>query len=560
MSKNTIYFDVQDSIASTELNEYDIEKIQYVRWKDSNNKTYNTHIIRHDLEGLANNTTYTSFSSGYYFLPQVMTVTQTTIAAGGAAYPGNKNCDFAASIKNSVLTAINQVTVKLNDFQYTDASQYACMFENWELLHLSPNDVKNMGDLINFYPDSSTSCVATVDTANAPDKFEFNNTIKQTAFDPSKGYEDIAYESVNEGRLKRMLDTSFNTDGTKITTFYLSGSLSDTQKSYVKNPEVSGGVNVIRYYIFSYIPLGFIHPIFKKLPVMRGMKLNLQVQINNGYEVELTIDPATSKYTASAVTSNSIGNNICPFQVSPVGAGVSTALGEKFKVNWDINTSLQVDIILPQITFTPDFESKYNSSPVKKISYLDYMVYSPSGISNIPQDGAVNQERIVNSVVRPRDLILIPQSEDSMKHPFSSAPLTTFPNAKLSNFNVQINGQNIWQESQLYTYQSYLEMVGSLTIDGRQHKHYGVSNGLISKSDWEKNYSYYYVNLNQAKNSPDDRLGKQISVSFTNKSKKQLKYYAIVTRERQLLVDVSVGKLRECTTEDDGVEIPKSIE
>ncbi len=222
MSKNTIYFDVQDSISSTELNEYDIEKIQYVRWKDSNNKTYNTHIIRHDLEGLANNTTYTSFSSGYYFLPQVMTITQTAVGAGGAAYPGNKNCDFAASIKNSVLTAINQVTVKLNDFQYTDASQYACMFENWELLHLSPNDVKNMGDLINFYPDSSTSAVATANSANAPAGFEFNNNIKQTIFDPALGYEDNAYGSVNEGRLKRMLDTSFNPDGTKITTFYLS--------------------------------------------------------------------------------------------------------------------------------------------------------------------------------------------------------------------------------------------------------------------------------------------------------------------------------------------------
>ena len=180
------------------------------------------------------------------------------------------------------------------------------------------------------------------------------------------------------------------------------------------------------------------------------------------------------------------------------------------------------------------------------------MVYSPSSLSAVPPNKTVINESIVNSV--------IPQIETSLNHPFSSSPLTTATYAKINNFNVQINGQNIWQESHNYDYQSYLEMIGAVTIDGRQFKNFGISNGLISKQDWDKNYTYYYVNLNNAKNSPDDRLGKQISVSFQNISKKTIRYFCILTREKQLLVDVSIGKIKEITTEDDSTDIPKSIE
>lgn len=549
MSNNTIYYDVQDSLASNEINEYDIQKIQYVRWRDSNGKNYNTHIIRHDLESLANNTTYTSFSSGYYYLPQILELTE----AGYAAV--NAENDFAASIKNSVLTVLNQVMVKLNDIQLTDNSQFACMYENWELLHLSPNDVKNMGDLINFAPDNATSAFADADNGFAPKDYEYNNNITDFNFTAKDGFEANFLKMVNQGRLSRMMSTSFRPDTTKVTTFYISDSSINVQKSFCDN-----GVRSIKYYIFSYIPLGFIHPIFKKLPVMRGMKLNLQVGVCNDYEVTLGVNAGKTAYTATglSVSNTSVGNGICPFQISPMDAGCHLAAG--FKAKLYINDSEQVHLILPQITFTPDFEAKYNSDAVKKISYLDYNVYSPSALKDVASNGIINQERIVNSVVRPRELILIPQVEQSMAYPFASAPLTTCPYAKIKNFNVQINGQNIWQESHNYDYQSYLEMLGALTIDGRQLRHFGVSNGLISQQDWDKNYTYYYVNLNNASNSPDDRLGKQISVSLQNISKKTIRYYCIVTRERQLLVDVSVGTCKEVTMEDDSTEVPSSIE
>jgi hypothetical protein len=319
--------------------------------------------------------------------------------------------------------------------------------------------------------------------------------------------------------------------------------------------EVSG--TTIRYYIYTYIPLGFLHPIFKKLPVMRGMKLNLQVGVCNDYEIEFTRSVG-NVYDSIAVKNSSVGSGICPFQVSPIGQGNDLPNG--FTVKLSINETEQVHIILPQITFTADFEAKYNSDAVKKISYLDYNVYSPSALKGVSTNGIINQERIVNSVVRPRDLILIPQIEDSLANAFASAPLTTCPFGKIKNFNVQINGTNIWQESHNYDYQSYLEMIGALTIDGRQFRHFGVSNGIISKQDWDNNYTYYYVNLNNAVNSPDDRLGKQISISFQNLSLKTVRFYCIITRERQLLVDVSVGKVKEVTMEDDSVDVPSSIE
>ena len=77
---------------------------------------------------------------------------------------GDAANEFAACLKNSVLTNLNQVMVKLNDIQLTDNSQLACMYENWELMHLSQNDLKNMKDLINFAPDSATSSFTTANS------------------------------------------------------------------------------------------------------------------------------------------------------------------------------------------------------------------------------------------------------------------------------------------------------------------------------------------------------------------------------------------------------------
>lgn len=560
MSKNTILFDAQNSMAS-DVNDYEIQRIDWVQMRDSNNGNYGSNINKFDLEALANASYFTDFSSTYYFLPQVITIS----GVSKTATPEN---DYSVSLKASVMESINSVTIKLNDIQVNNPTQYLNKYANWELLHMSESDLKNIKDLIHFYPDSCTVNKASADSFYAPKDFENNNNIQPLADNSKLLVNGFKPDSFNRGRLERMKTTSFNP--TRITTYYsantFNGSLPpfEMNKSYVEN-SATNTTGTIKFTVFSIIPLPFLHPIFRSLPICRGVKLNLQITLNNQCVSTMKIksaDANTCSYITDSYTfSSSNGSNTCPFMVSPCGMGTSagkglvsdvTAGGETtIVIRNDVNTNgYQPVLYMPQIHFTEDFEAKYCAQEPKTIHYADYNVYNPTGLQSVGGGQSANQILITNSIVRPRDLIIIPEiaPEDNGKFlpsstPFSSAPFTTAPYAKIYNFNVQINGQNIWSQTKKYTYESYVETMSHLALDGRQFRSFGISSGLISKSDWENCYTYYYVDLNRAKFSEDDNIGKSVNVTLTNGSGLKTNYTCILTYQRELELDVSTGKL-----------------
>ncbi len=557
MSKNTILFDAQNSMSS-DINEYDIQRIDWVQMRDSNNGNYGTNIVKFDLEALANASYFTDFSNTYYFYPQVITIS-------GLKKADIAENDYSVSLKASIMDSLNSVTIKLNDTQVNNPGQYLNKYANWELLHVSQSDLNNIKDLIHFYPDSCSVARASSNSAFAPKDYENNNKIKPALLDLTKGF---VPESYNSGRLERMQTTSFNKD--RITTYYANATFHNSLPPFEMNKScvdniTGNATGTVKFTVFSIIPLPFIHPVFRSLPICRGVKLNMQITLNN--QCVSTIGVASGSANDSAYESfsfsSSNGSNTCPYMVSPCGKGTSAgqglvpevgdAAGSKgtITIRNDVNTNgYQPVLYMPQIHFTEDFEAKYCAQDPKTVHYLDYNVYNPAGLQSVPAGQSANQILITNAVVRPRDLIIMPElsSEENGGYipsatPFSSAPFTTAPYAKILNFNVQLNGQNIWSQTKKYTYESYVETMSQLALDGRQFRSFGISSGLISKSDWENCYTYYYVDLNRAKFSEDDNISKSVNVTLTNGSNLKTNYTCILTYQRELEIDVSTGKL-----------------
>lgn len=563
MSKNTILFDTTNSLLS-DYNDYDIEKIDWVQKLDSNNGTYTTSFIRFDLEELANASYFSDFSNSYFFHSQDIVVKGLSDVAGGYAPD-----DFSISLKASIMDSINAIMIKFNDIQVTDNSQSLNRFANFQLLHMSEADLKNIGDLIGFFPDtpniktSGTYAAGAFTGANsqyAPASMEYNNIIIDQPYNILNGY---VPDMLNKGRLERMKSTSFNPQ--RLLNYYGVNPYGKQQITSLYRSHTNGNTTgTMTFTVYTLIPFPLLHPIFGQTPVCRGVKLNMTIQMNIGNTITCSTDSTTNKiFTGYSLNSKS-GSNVCPIMISPLATGAgdtaqiagtsckydATSKKGTIVITNEINTTAKTALYMPQITFTPEFEKKYCEQETKTVQYLDYVVYTPQNLFPLAAGNPANQVLITNSVVRPRDLIIIPEVDSSANGgsapsstPFSSSPFTTAPYSKIYNFNVALNGKPIWQQTKNYTYEMYVETMSKLAIDGRQYRKLGISSGLLSKDKWENGYTYYYVDLDHAKFAEDDNIGKSVNISFTNSANVAMDYYCILTRQREFDIDVSTGKI-----------------
>ena len=211
---------------------------------------------------------------------------------------------------------------------------------------------------------------------------------------------------------------------------------------------------------------------------------------------------------------------------------------------------------------TPQAEEAYLSAvPTKTILYndiLSYQVLNQASGSNVSQI-------LTNGVSRPRYLLIIPQmagtingsSKDNltssysagvgqlgtpMNSPFSSSPATTGPQAVITNLNVLVSGQNIYQSNYTYGWEEWLQEVrGSNAINGGISM--GLSSGLLSQNDWENGYRFCYVDLSRRISQPNDDISRSIQVIFTNSANTAMDFYFIIGYEKQLTISTSTGSL-----------------
>jgi hypothetical protein len=112
---------------------------------------------------------------------------------------------------------------------------------------------------------------------------------------------------------------------------------------------------------------------------------------------------------------------------------------------------------------------------------------------------------ITNGLANIKSILIIPflsagvannhLSVAQYQSPFDSAGGgTTAPMVQISNFNVQVSGQNAIYNSERYTFEQYLNQThGQNSVNGGLTD--GLTSALINFRDWQSLYCYYYVNL-----------------------------------------------------------------
>jgi hypothetical protein len=199
---------------------------------------------------------------------------------------------------------------------------------------------------------------------------------------------------------------------------------------------------------------------------------------------------------------------------------------------------------IPAYTFNPTFETSYLSSPIKKIVYSD--IYQYQVINQIQAGGTFNQ-LITNGIANIKSVLVLPffQSGQNgglspIQSPFEPAGGgPTSPLCLLTQFNIQISGQNAIYNTERYAYEQFMnQLQGCNSINGNLTD--GLTSGLIDQKNFEMNYNYYYVNCGRML-PVEEAVPKSVNILGTNMSARGIDLFVFVEYGVEVSVDVLTG-------------------
>jgi len=217
---------------------------------------------------------------------------------------------------------------------------------------------------------------------------------------------------------------------------------------------------------------------------------------------------------------------------------------------------------IPAYTFVPSFEEAYLSSPVKQINYTDIYQYQ---ITNVISGGTINN-LVTNGIANIKSILIIPfysplygTAVTNVKSGVSFNPNTNLPTGipvyqspfdpagcgatsplcHLTNFNVQISGQNAIYNLQKYTAENFNnQLYGQNSVNGGLTD--GLTSSLIGRQEFDMEYCYYYVNVERML-PVEMGVPKSVQIIGQNLSSKACDYWVFVEHGVKISIDVLTG-------------------
>lgn len=298
---------------------------------------------------------------------------------------------------------------------------------------------------------------------------------------------------------------------------------------------------VIQTSIMATVYLKHLHNFFAMIPLVKGTFFKLTCFLNNG-STNFTIANKTYNGTSlTTATASTLGNYTDVTSSVPVGGVLPLMLAETSYVyggagglgNGSYTASIAVGgkvlashtgavtapstgqvsqsiyLYVPSYTFNPVFENAYLSSPVKSVKYSDYYQYQ---VVNVASGGQFNN-LLTNGIANIKSVLILPffSASDATGAQLSGLPTgmpvyqspfdpagtgPTSPLCMFSNFNVVVSGQNAIYNTERYNFEQFNnQFKGCNSVNGDMTD--GLTSGLLSAQDWQREYCYWYVNVSR---------------------------------------------------------------
>jgi hypothetical protein len=341
------------------------------------------------------------------------------------------------------------------------------------------------------------------------------------------------------------------------------------------------------FLIDAIIRLKDVADFFDKIPLMKGATMRIFLNTNQCYfQVTQTAPRYTLatgvlaeqpilSLTASPVILGGGGTNPVMFASNGLGQGSAnlTPLQSDAAAALTCVTNVSLSIVRQQFSqmtagapacpissvrlYCPAYvmngfsEARYLAlSPTKKIVYEDIFQFSfPAQNTNSPFNILVSQG--IPNLKSVLVLALLPVASNgaaaggavtssSILSPFSSTPSSPDP-LSIQNFQIQISGRNLFNQQLQYDYDNFVEQLSaSNQLNGGLTT--GMASGLVSKSDFQSLYRYYYGNCSRSIGN-EQGVAKSVQILGTIASSvaQTVDLMVFCTYERTITVDVRTG-------------------
>ena len=257
----------------------------------------------------------------------------------------------------------------------------------------------------------------------------------------------------------------------------------------------------------------------------------------------------TGQYNWTYTANVSVGTRCLDSKLVSMGAGEG-------------GMSQSIYLYVPAYTFNPEFEQAYLSTPVKQIKYTDVYQYQ---VQNIAANGQINS-LITNGIANIKSILILPffsasalgsatQTKSGVsvstntnilsgvpvyQSPFDPAGTgCTSPLCHLTNFNIQISGQNAIYNMQKYSFEQFNDQLyGQNAVNGGLTD--GLTSSLIGRQEFDMEYCYYYVNVERML-PVEMAVPKSVQLIGQNLSAKAIDYLVFVEYGVEISIDVLTG-------------------
>lgn len=539
------------------------KRVIYIQ--DSMSTSAYTGQVQVDLSQLANSYSWIDFTSLTWEVPFTIVLenTNTTDITDMSAVVNS----YFAGLKSGAHQLINSMSVMINNTNVVQLSNYLNHYVQYRLMtSFSDEDLKKYGAATFFAPDSSTS----FRYASVRDGPGFTNNRPNSNI--AEDYGTKAFKTTfNQGfseRLRNVVDLSDGVTNAWYNQSLGAGTLATSKAACASNAISyfhTPSANVAVCYIMATIRFKDICHLFGELPLLRGTYVTATINYNASAQT-LSYDKDTTTLTCGTPQIVGLTNPILVSSAATdqpndwMDSSLSATETATFYLACNIGTvkgATGTDYNNPLLggrtrvyaelySMNPIFEERYLSLKTKSVYYQDVYTYM---YQNQIAAGQSFNFLATNGISQPTSVVVVPFVSKSANGTLTSVPIYQSPFAtepgtsstiSLTDFNIQVSGQNIFQQDEQYTFVQFLTELASINaLNGG--KSTGLTSGLLSQQDFQYGFRYYVADL--ARRLPHDDLARSISVIGRNNSAVPIDLLVLISYQRRLDFDISSGAI-----------------
>lgn len=533
-----------------------------------------------ETSSLANSGKFLAYSESYLEIPFIVSFQSSiTLTAVDNLVNG-----FMVGLKNGHHQLIDSIQIDMGNTNVVQLQPYTNYHVSYKLnTELSPSDVKKYGDVIGFALDTPASATFSAGASASGDGTSNNrfNSINQTTagnINAPNWRTQLDEGAVNSGLFERQKSKAFDLQPaiggiTAGSGWGANPGLSTTAgantiaKSYMTSSGVAGVGNVWQWVIIATIRMRDLCDFFDKIPLLRGVFLRATVNYNSVLGTITTVAVGPSMVQTSLtqlsgrtnplmVASSAFGNPSNPAVAGGGGGTFSIACGIARTASPASTVSAPISAVrwyVPAYMLNPIKEEQYlTMNKYKTITYKDIYNYNVTSVSSGGSFNAI----LTNGIVNAKKVIVIPIFNNAANNAataslnpaqsfFDTVPASSSPLAVLTNFNVQVSGQNMFQQNELYDFQQFLDEQSRTGINGGAFDS-GIQSGLIGFKEWTYNYRYYVCDISR-RLPAENNVPKSVVITGTNASGKILDLFCFIEFERKIVIDLESGQIARNT-------------